>query len=90
MHERFDEVFGEEFHGIWTRFRNEDDALLDEEIAFLNEWIDHMKVCVCQDCVGKQDVQDLIEIIFTLQQSPLEDSGDLLQRIYYEIACMKN
>ena len=90
MHERFEEVFYEEFHGICSRFRDEDFALLDDEIAFINAWIDYMKDRVRRDCVGKQDVKDLIELLFTLHRSPLADSFDLLLRIQYEIGYMND
>ena len=85
MHERFESIFYDEFDGLLTRFRDEDFALLDQDVAFLNEWIDYMKDHVQRDCVSSQDTKELIEVIFTLHRSPLEDSYNLLMRIQFEI-----
>lgn len=90
MHEKFLHVFEEEFHGIATRFRDEDYELLDEDKAFINEWIDYFKETIRSECVKKEDVKDLVNAIYILNKSPLEDSYDLSQRILYEIAYMKD
>lgn len=90
MHEKFQHVFEDEFQGIDTRFRDEDYELLDEDKEFINEWIDYVKESIKSECIKKQDVKDLVNAIYILSRSPLEDSYELSQRILYEIGYMKD
>lgn len=90
MHEKFQHIFEEEVNGIISRFRNEDYILLDEEKAFIKEWIDYMKESIRSECIKSEDVKDLVKAVYTLKKCPLEDGESLFWKIFYEIGYLKD